>query len=632
MENSILARLPLEIQFEVMERLEFKDLLNCSLVCRHIAEIANELIAKKGSLKIMYLFQHDVLKTLIRKYRCLSLIDQQFIYEPEKLKNILTFLMERKKIKLREIKLHMQEEIEGPERISEFFDFLAINPDIQTVALSSFYELTFNELIGKIQSILPHVKVNILKAFEDDKNSDLIVADKLQSLELFSEMSEISLLTLLKRYPNLRKLRYCLKSDKDAKLIHELMQHLHLTEVPLEKLNLSDIECLEETTPCLSLFQNLKKLTLHFRDDISPPLPVDLMNENSDKFKFVQKLYSQNFKTLRSLRFEISKSQQIYNLLPSKDITLALDDMAFDLSYSDSNEEDSLKFVKLFINQQLPTLNTVYIEFIEIDDEMINLLAEAEHLEKLSLITCDIHFETVWPSFPNLKTLDLTDSTITYCSLQGFLGNHRIQNTLESLSLERIHPKRGRKKQLKVTCPYNFLKLKKLNLLMCNMKIDFLSKFNAPYLEKLNYDYHDLELPLFSVIQYSELKVLCLGIHTDMNGLSEILNKVTKLEVMEMGVHPEALPTVINYLLIHGDSIKLAKIVCLGLAEVIEGLETNFKKNLHKYPGYSLEFHREREKFIKFSSLSSTIVVHTYDHAYREHSQFYENFFCTLWE
>ncbi|KAL5284065.1 hypothetical protein ACFFRR_006379 [Megaselia abdita] len=623
MDDSILAQLPVELQFEVLDRLAFQDLLSCSLVCRELAELANELIVKKGSLKIKYTF--PVITNLIRSYRCFSLIDQHFLNEAEKIRNILYILTQS--MKVREIKLLLLEDFESPDKFSEFFDFLTCNPEITTLSLTSFYELTLNEFIGKIRSILPQINVHILKAFENDKNAGFIVPKKLRSLEVFSEMTEIQLLTTLKSYPNLRSLRYCLKTDKNTKELSEVMKILKLERVPLEKLSLSDIECLEETTPSLSVFTNLKTLTLNFRESLTSE-----DNESGQKFKFVQKLYSNNFRTLKKLKFEISGTMSIYNLLPSKDVNLVLEDMVFDMSFSDNHDEDALKFVKLFINQQLSSIKILYIECLEIDDEMMNLLSECEHLEKLSLITCNISFETIWPSFLKLKHLDMTDSSITYSSLQGFLGNYRIQNTLESLSLERIHPKRGRKKQLKVTSPYNFQKLTKLNLLICNMKVDFLNKFHAPELKQLNYDYHDFELPLTSVVQFQKLNVLCLGNHSDFDGISNILTKLTDLEVFEIGVHSSLLTTVIKYLLVYGGRIKLAKIVCTCLAEVIESLEVSFKETVHNYPGFHLEFRKEREKFIKFSNLNTTIIVHTYDQAYREHSQFYENFLCTLWE
>lgn len=635
MEHSILAQLPPEIQIEVLDRLQFKDLLSCSSVCRHVAILSNELIVKKGSLKIKFPFPpRQIYSNLLRSYMCLTLTDQHFLSEPDKLEGILCSLTESKTVKIKEIKLHMLEEVESLDKIPQFFEFLTCNPQIQTIFLTSYFELTLNELIGKMKSILPHAAVNILKAFDNDDNTDFIVPSELQNLEVFSEMTEIQLLTTLKTYPKLRSLIYCLKNDKNPKDVIQAMQRLELSKVPLKELSLTAIECLDVETPSLSVFQSLKKLTLHFREDEIFPMDEDDNNESSDKFKFIQSLYSNNCRTLRSLKIEISGSKHIYNLLPSKDINLVLEHMIFDNGFSDGKfEEDSLKFVKLFVNQQLPNLRSLYIEKLEIDDEMINLLTEAEHLENLSLITCDIHFETIWPCFTNLKRLDLTDSTITYCSLQGFLGNYRIQNSLESLSLERIHPKRGRKKQLKVTNPYGFQKLKKLNLLNCNMRVDFLSKFLAPELERLNYDYHNENLPLLPVLQYPDLKVLCLGVYRNVDVISSIITKRNKLEIIEIGVDSDLLITLIKYLLVYGGNIKFAKIVCIGLFEVIDSLEISFKENIHNYPGYSVEFRKDQEKFIKFSSQTTTIIVHSYEQAYRgEHSTFYENFMFSMWD
>lgn len=631
MENSILAQLPIELQLEVLDRVNFGDLLNCSLVCRHIAEIANELIVKKGCFRILYPFPgEEVIANLTRGYRNLSMLDQQFIYEPQKLQSILESLMGNQRVKLKEIHLHMMEEINGPEKIGEFFKFLSKNPQLQIVSLSSFYELTLNELIEKIKSILPHVRVNILKAFEGDSNTDLIVPHNLKGLKNYSQMNEIQMLNTLKKYPNLKSLRYCLKSNNNENDVIQTMKNLQINEISLEKLSLSEIDCLNPKSPSLTVFKNLKKLTLHFGSDSE--------EDTSEKFKFTQQLYKNNFQTLKSLSLEISGCNYIFNLLPSKDITLCLEDMTFDLSFSTIVEEEALKFVKVFVNQQLPSLKRLYIENLTIDDEMINLLTEAENLEKLVLVTCDIHFETVWPCFTKLKILDLTDSTISYCSLQGFLGNYRIQKTLESLSLERIHPTSIGKKQLKVSIPYSFQSLKKLNLLFCRMKVNFLSKFEAPNLEKLNYDFHDLELPLSPVLHFTNLKVLCLGNHNDYSEISKFLSTLDNLEIFEIGIETYMLISVLESLMIYGRNIILARIVSNGLTDVINckeigfSLENTIKDFIKNWPEFSLELYKDREKFIKFSSRKKTIIVHTFEQAYREHSQFYENYLCNLWE
>lgn len=625
MENSVWNSLPTEIKILILKRLHFQDLLQCSLVCRDFAALADELIVKTGIFNIKYPFpaRENICK-LSRSYRTLTLIDLYFASEPDKIRNILEAINDNKTIQLTEIRLTM-EEINVQDRMDEFFAFLKRNPQIRIVSLTSVYELAYNELIGMLTTVLPHVKVNILKKSEYDCNESFIDQNELESLQMSSIMSEISLLSILKTYPKLKRLQCHLRNDKTPKEVIKALQESELSKVSVEELRLSGIECIKEDTPSLNVFQNLKSLSLREGFDLG----FEEEEESIDKYKFLQRLYSINYKTLRTLGFDGTVTSKIYNILPCSDVTLKLEHLSFQTDFrANHREEDSLKFVKLFVNQQLSHLKSIYIESLQVDNELMNLLGEIEHLEKLSLITCDLTFERVWPDFTNLKILDLTDSSVSCYSLQGMLSNNRIQNSLESLSLERIRPRKDMDNRFMFSSSYNFQKLKKLNLQNCNISITSLKKTtNFSYQRAPNQE------SAISLFQCPNLCVLSLAVQRNFHGILDLLTKLEKLEIIEIEVNSLLLIDLIIHLLERSETIKLARITCSDDFDeiMIDFLQSNFSKDFNKYPEFTYMFSRGLEGSLKLTNLSTTIIAQRTNSAFEEHTRFYENFMISLW-
>lgn len=518
------------------------------------------------------------------------------------------------------------DEIVIPYQFTESFQLLASKTKIQNVSITSLFDLQFDDFVMIIKRIWPNVKVNmnILNGFEQDLRNDYTVPTSFESWNTSGETNEIQMLKTLKTLPNIKRFRCNLRSDQNPKDVIKEIQRLQLNKVSLEELVLGDIQKLHGETPSLSIFRNLKKLTLHKYKDHNRG--DNLVTDNCDKFKFIQKLYSNNCKTLKDLTIFVQTEALM--LLPSEHINLVLQHITL-ASYKEEHD----KFVQVFVNQQLANLKSICITDTKIDSEMISVLARTEHLEKLSILSGSIlNLETIFPDFFILKTLDLSWSSLTYTSLQLILENNKLQNTLESLSLENSEIL-GQNLTSKLT-KLNFPKLSKLNLLLFDDDIALLNDFHfhAPQLEQLKFNSRDSGLFLEQLLKYPELKVLSLGHLKDANDVHSTLTRNNNLEVVEFIVDVDLLTTVMGYLDQYGKDIKFARIAFRGSkSEGLESLRLSYING--DYRDYNFWHDELNVEFVKFSNMSRTIIFHpTSDEEFPLDGLIYEEFLTKLWE
>lgn len=620
MEKSILAELPIEIQSFILNFLSFEDLLASSLTCKHIAELAKELIEKKGILRIPHTFLDlECLSKLVRSYKRFVFEDEHFLYEREKIENIFKILTDTK-IKFKEIRVKVKDcmgVVYGSEMLTPFLEYLEVNPGIQQVSFYAASYCNLEDLFVIIKSILPHVNIYFFEASEgrENKNVDLIVPEVLQELYSSNKNTEIDLLNTLKKYPNLRKLKYSFESGIINEVIDKKAE-LNLYEVPLKSLTLLNIISLEVNSPGLNVFKHLRFLNLDFG-----------WNHNGNSFEFAKSLFKQNQQTLKAVEIRVPNSKYIHELLPPTNINLNLEDITLNFN-SLKNKKLNQKFAKQFINLQLPTLRKLCLGELDIDGEMMEFLSRAKHLQRLTLQKCKIK-EIAQPSFNNLRVLNINHySEISYSYLVQILENRHLQENLESLTLDSIQLE-GDQEQL--TSHLIFPRLKKIKIVIFNFKTNLLNKISAPELEKLVfYDGPDIDqLLLDYVLEYPKLKVLRMEKYTSAEGISGVLSKLKNIELLRIEIPSSLLVGVLEHLLIPGCRIKLAFIICNELEDLMLTNESFIEFLSKLEPDIKVDFDQE-DLFLRLSNIIMTIFI-TVDN-YREHGEFYEEFLSSMWE
>lgn len=533
-------------------------------------------------------------------------------------------------LKLMEVRLSLSwMPVYNVAKIQGFFDFLNQHTEIQTVSLGAG-DCELDEIVAKIKSILQHVSVNMFCSddWEEYENAAFKVPDKLRLMESLSLKDEIQMLQTLNQFPVLRKLTYSLETYEDSEEVIQEMLNMKLDYVSLKKLTLFGIDYLDENTPSLSVFKNLETLCLGGRFANS---------------RFAQLLYYNNFRTLRRLEFRIDESENIFNLFPSEDLNLTLNALVF---YLNSNNS----FVKQLVKQQVPNLKSLTISNtilrtdnkIEFDEELMDSICKAERLEYLSLNCCRINVGTFSPSFSNLKTLRIEwRSEVSHFALWSLLGQSQVQSTLESLSLKEIRltgdpqrnltcnynfrKRKAEQRRMIPTCPFNFRRLKSLDLRDVNIQDDYLNYFCAPELEQLHYDYSGLEIPWNYILKYPKLKVLCLEQYDiRYNSVSRILSSFKNLEVMKLKVSSDSLIKVVNCVMNHGKHMKLVIIKCPNLPYFMRLLKRKCEELIRKNAGFELLSPRG-EGIIKMSSISTTIFVYDSDYNRSDYCNFYKD-------
>lgn len=284
--------------------------------------------------------------------------------------------------------------------------------------------------------------------------------------------------------------------------------------------------------------------------------------------------------------------------------------MPYDAPFS---YEHDLGIVKLFLEQQpilFSNIKTLKIEKKNLDGEIMIAILKAEHLNKLTLTDCNISFEHVTEPFSNLESLDLSRSKVTF--LMNFLEKSQIQNTLKSLNLDCAKVSIELEPQSSYPS-FNFQKLEKLVVILCNLEEYFLENLCAPALEKFKYgNLRNRQLSLNYILKYPTLKhLILLGDHRNSDEILELLKILKNLEIFRIEISSSILAKMMDTLLVHARNLKLAMICCADLMDAKESLEQSLKECADRHHlDFELTFYKAEKFFIKLSNASTTIAVH----------------------
>lgn len=605
MDNKKLLDMPIEILLEISKYLCGTDLLTYSVVCKRTGVVAEDNIAKKKEIpmKIDPFTGPEFLKNARRPFNSLHLVDRYFLTEPQKMESVLCNLSKSNSSKFTKIILDVNEPFEEA-NMEALFNFVACNPEISKILLSSTLATpTVLEFAVQLRRALRDTEVEILKHSAKD---------------IIKVRTDVQIINFFEKYPSVKKLRSGLVFDESTGVLSSKWSRMILGNVVLKDILFAPLRNLQYTPDLF--FGNLNSVSLCFNDCDGEENRSDIsMEVIQEQTTFIQKLYSSNIQSLKSLEIEICNVPQIHCLLPSENINLKLEHVSLNMKTNEGvNEEDTIEFVSLFVINQKMNLKSVRLEFLRIDVRLIDLLSNIENLREIFLIKCIIDFGTKSPNFSNLITIDLQESQIKCCSLGGFFASGGISKTLQSFSLEGTVVT---EKMDYLTSPFIFQELRKLNLHRCYITIANLSKLHFPALQILTYDCLPFQCNVRPVLLYPQLKVLG-EIATNFYGVLTILDQCKKLEAIKIRAQSTSLSRIIKHFLECTSNIKLVKISCFNFIKVMKFLECEFKNLYQQYPGCSFEC-GEKESYIILKNHSITIVI---QNCYVK-IPFYENLF-----
>lgn len=586
-----LLDLPNEMILEILRYLPFKDRISLSSCNEILYSITKDSIEKDTNFKLHFPFPDlEMVSKLMRGYETMTMRYSDFIHEEEKTKAYLDSSNCKPKCLLLNIFMDSFE-------INEIFEkFIQNNQHLKSIKIN-FHN---NEVIDYISSKLPQIELHALKVTQSLSNPSSNFNPKfVENLEVFNsegdEINEIDLIKILNKFRNIKRFRtYHLKSSERVRDATNLIKELNLESLNLERLDLYYAEEISESSPILSLFKNLKSFMCHFQNDE--------IEYSEDSFKFAHKIYTNNANTLKVLSLKVFGVPQLKNLLPTSSI--GLEELHF---FSCDTDEPTKSFLIQILTEQSENLKKLYLECLNIDEEIFLKITSLEKLETISFRTCEIDFNGSFNISP--KNLRLSFSSISFNCFKTILKNESFSRNIEILHLD----------DFQITSStseddfedINFPNLKSLVYRTYGEGDEvhqFIRKLKAQSLEKLKYGFVWETPPSFQ--KFSKLKVLVVEpLYKNFENVN-LLTNLENLEILELFVDLNILGKTLERVLSNFNFLKLCKIKCHSKQDKFEEMSKICEKIVLNKIYKTETFIKENFKFVKIINLKLTVYVH----------------------